>query len=79
MVADSGTIIPQELEEHLFEPFARGDASRRSNGGSGLGLSIAQKVVQMHGWEMRLVQQPNIQHYPYVERYAKAFQIRIKD
>ena len=79
MVADSGTIISPELEEHLFEPFARGDASRRSNGGSGLGLSIAQKVVQMHGWKMRLVQQPNIQHYPYVERYAKAFLIQIKD
>ncbi len=79
MVADSGAIIPQELEEHLFEPFARGDASRKSNGGSGLGLSIAKKVVEMHGWKMRLVQQPQIQHYPYVQRYAKAFLIQIKD
>ena len=79
MVADSGTIIPEELEAHLFEPFARGDASRKSNGGSGLGLSIAKKVVEMHGWKMRLVQQPQIQHYPYVERYAKAFLIQIKE
>lgn len=79
MVADSGVIISPEMEEHLFEPFARGDVSRRSNGGSGLGLSIAQKVVQMHGWQMRLVQQPQIQHYPYVAGYAKAFLIQIKD
>ncbi len=79
MVADSGTIIPEELEEHLFEPFSRGDTSRRSSGGSGLGLSIAKKIVEMHGWKMRLVQQPQIQHYPYVERYAKTFLIQIKE
>ena len=34
MVADSGSVIPKDLEEHLFEPFARGDASRKSSGGS---------------------------------------------
>lgn len=79
MVADTGAIIPAELEAHLFEPFARGDASRKSNGGSGLGLSIAKKVVEMHGWKMRLVQQPQIQHYAYVKRYAKSFLIQIKD
>lgn len=79
MVADSGDCIAPELEEHLFEPFARGDASRKSGGGSGLGLSIAQKVVQMHGWQMRLIQQPQIQHYLHIERYTKAFIIQIKD
>lgn len=79
MVADTGAIIPEELEAHLFEPFARGDTSRKSNGGSGLGLSIAKKVVEMHGWKMRLVQQPQIQQYPYVKRCAKSFLIQIKD
>lgn len=76
MIADTGDLIPQELCEKLFEPFAKADASR-SEGGSGLGLSIAKKVVQMHGWELNLVQQPQIQHYPGAERYAKAFVIRI--
>ncbi len=79
MVADSGAVIHKELEEHLFEPFARGDASRKSSGGSGLGLSIAKKVVEMHGWKMKLVQQPQIQHYPFVAKYAKAFLIQIKE
>ena len=79
MVADSGSVIPKDFEEHLFEPFARGDASRKSSGGSGLGLSIAQKVVEMHGWRMKLVQQPQIQHYPFVAKYAKAFLIQIKE
>ena len=79
MVADSGSVIPKDFEEHLFEPFARGDASRKSSGGSGLGLSIAKKVVEMHGWRMKLVQQPQIQHYPFVAKYAKAFFIQIKE
>lgn len=79
MVADSGSVIPKDLEKHLFEPFARGDASRKSSGGSGLGLSIAKKVVEMHGWRMKLVQQPQIQHYPFVAKYAKAFLIQIKE
>ena len=79
MVADSGSVIPKDLEGHLFEPFARGDASRKSSGGSGLGLSIAKKVVEMHGWRMKLVQQPQIQHYPFVAKYAKAFLIQIKE
>ena len=30
MVADSGSVIPKDFEEHLFEPFARGDASRKA-------------------------------------------------
>lgn len=77
MVADSGPFVPAELEAHLFEPFAKGDASRKSGGGSGLGLSIAKKVVEMHGWKMLFLQQPQIQHYPCVERYAKAFIIEI--
>ena len=79
MVADSGSVIPKDLEEHLIEPFARGDASRKSSGGSGLGLSIAKRVVEMHGWRMKLVQQPQIQHYPFVAKYAKAFLIQIKE
>lgn len=77
LVADSGSFISDELQQKLFEPFARGDDSRGSSGGSGLGLSIAKKIVQMHGWDLKLVQQPQIQHYAGVERYAKAFVITL--
>lgn len=75
-VADTGACIPQELAEQLFEPFARGDKSR-SGAGSGLGLSIAHKVVQMHGWKLSLLQQPKLQKIDGLERCAKAFVIRI--
>ncbi len=69
-VADSGERIPLELQLHLFEPFAMSDESRSSKGGSGLGLSIAAKVVRMHGWEIGL---DNL--FP---GYTKAFVIRIQ-
>ena len=75
LVADSGTLIAHEQVDHLFEPFARGDRSRGSEGGSGLGLSIAEKVVQMHGWSLRLIQQPHLKHYDRAAGYAKAFVI----
>lgn len=55
-VADNGPLIPEELAEQMFEPFSRGDASRGSEGGSGLGLSIAKKIVEMHGWNLVLEQ-----------------------
>ena len=55
-VADNGPLIPEELAEQLFEPLSRGDTSRGSEGGSGLGLSIAKKIVEMHGWNLTLEQ-----------------------
>ena len=79
LVADSGVLIAEEQARHLFEPFARGDKARVSDGGSGLGLSIAQKIVQMHGWQMRLVQQPRIQHYEKAAGFAKAFVIQMEN
>ncbi|MCM1106947.1 MAG: HAMP domain-containing histidine kinase [Blautia sp.] len=75
-VADTGACIGEELEKKLFEPFSRGDKSR-SSGGSGLGLSIAKKVVEMHGFALFLVQQPQIQRLEGLARYAKAFVIEI--
>jgi signal transduction histidine kinase len=32
----------------VFEAFVRGDASRGSDGGTGLGLTIAKKVMEWH-------------------------------
>lgn len=55
-VSDNGELIAPFLSEHIFEPFAMGDASRRTEGGSGLGLSIAKKIVEMHGGTLRLNQ-----------------------
>lgn len=71
IVADTGEEIPEKIRDHLFDPFSKGDNSRKSGKGSGLGLSIVDKVVQMHGWQLKLEQ-------PY-GKYQKAFVITISN
>ena len=76
-IADSGKAINKELADNLFEPFVMGDESRSSKGGSGLGLSIARKVVEMHGWTIKLAQKPEIARYNLPPEYEKTFVISI--
>lgn len=54
-VADTGPGIAPEDQKRLFEPFQQLDNSiRRAHGGSGLGLSISKRFVEMHGGQMWL-------------------------
>ena len=48
-VEDTGTGIPEELKERVFEPFFRVDKSRsRELGGIGLGLALVREIVRGH-------------------------------
>ena len=46
---DDGPGIPPEDLPRVTEPFFRGDRARTAGGGSGLGLSTAQAIVEAHG------------------------------
>ncbi len=47
-IRDSGVGIPRELRDHIFEPFY---TSKRSEGGSGLGLTVSHGIIKGHdGW-----------------------------
>jgi signal transduction histidine kinase len=52
-VEDRGPGLPPEMRERLFHPFATG---RR--GGVGLGLSLAHRIVTLHGGRIRLEDRP---------------------
>lgn len=52
-IHDTGPGFSSEQLRRVFEPLYRGDISRnRSTGGSGLGLTISQKIIQRHGGEL---------------------------
>ncbi|MCF0134169.1 MAG: HAMP domain-containing histidine kinase, partial [Blautia sp.] len=55
-VMDSGNPIDESLMDTIFDPFVMGDESRNRRGGSGLGLSVTKKVIDMHGGKLYIEQ-----------------------
>ncbi|WP_462273628.1 sensor histidine kinase [Methanohalophilus sp.] len=52
-VSDTGIGIPQEKLEMIFDPFRQADSfSTRKYGGTGLGLALVKKYVEMHGGDI---------------------------
>jgi two-component system, OmpR family, sensor histidine kinase CpxA len=53
-VRDYGPGVPEAELDHIFEPFYRvSEARERSSGGVGLGLSIAERTIKLHGGSIR--------------------------
>lgn len=53
-VADTGSGIPADCMESIFEPFFRVDKSRsRQMGGVGLGLALVREIARLHGGSVR--------------------------
>lgn len=65
VVADSGERISDVTQENLFQPFVKGDCSRKSGKGSGLGLSLSKKIMEKHKGKIDYLNE-----YP---EYTKAF------
>ncbi|MCJ1678784.1 HAMP domain-containing histidine kinase [Streptomyces sp. APSN-46.1] len=58
-IEDDGPGIPPVLLPHVFERFARGDASRsRAAGSTGLGLAIVEAVVSAHEGRVEVASEP---------------------
>lgn len=68
-ISDKGTRIEKEDAIHLFEPFYLADKSRRSGSGNGLGLSITQKIVEMHGGKVYLIQYKDVEKHGLVKTF----------
>ncbi len=54
-VSDTGTGISKEAQERLFQPFTQADVSvAREHGGTGLGLTICKRLVELMGGQVGL-------------------------
>jgi signal transduction histidine kinase len=51
-IADSGTGIPEQEREKIFEPFFRGTQPEQKEG-AGLGLFIARRIIELHNGKIR--------------------------
>jgi signal transduction histidine kinase len=59
-VHDTGPGIPEHERKRVFDHFYRGDKSRSSKSGhAGLGLSIARRILELHGRTIDFVSTPN--------------------
>ena len=60
-VADTGTGIPEELHERIFEEFFQVPGSRALSGkGTGLGLPYARRLVGILGGALRVSSTPGL-------------------
>ncbi len=56
-VSDTGSGIPEQYRDSIFQPFFRVDKSRsREYGGVGLGLSLVWEIAALHGGDIRAEQ-----------------------
>lgn len=58
-VADTGLGIPRADQERVLEPFQRGAGPERRGDGPGLGLTLVQRFIELHGGTVEVRSAPN--------------------
>ena len=61
-IADNGVGIPPAIADTLFEPFVIGNEARTTGCGTGLGMAIVKRIVELHHGTIQLVQPPHEGH-----------------
>lgn len=59
-VRDNGIGIPKEQQEKIWQRFYQVDPARSADQGAGLGLSMVQKIAQIHGGWMTVESVPDL-------------------
>ena len=54
-IGDNGLGIPEQMKSVLMDPFVVAEPSRSNGQGTGLGLSVAQRIVEAHGGEITIL------------------------
>ncbi len=58
ILADNGVGVEETTRKNIFLPFVMGDKSRSSGYGTGLGLCIAKRVVDLHHGKIECIEEP---------------------
>lgn len=58
-VDDDGPGIPEDLRDRIFEPFERGSAVDGARPGTGIGLSLVRRFVELHGGRVWVADAPS--------------------
>ncbi|WP_367598197.1 ATP-binding protein [Pseudomonas fulva] len=59
-VVDTGQGIPEQDQQHLFEPFFQSGPSTNTVAGTGLGLSICKRLVELMDGSIRVFSEPGL-------------------
>jgi signal transduction histidine kinase len=59
-VTDEGSGIPSEEQKRIFDPFYQSPFNNELRRGTGVGLTIAKRLVEMHGGRIAVVSEPGV-------------------